>query len=107
MDKFNSQDVPQIGRYLLIDAVMYGQLIDSMTDKDATAFHAAADIKNGIVGQLYGFNIMMRSRVGRYTGTGSVKAWETAGQLQIMQRLLHGTPTAYAGQRVKFSCVRI
>lgn len=79
MDKFNSQDVPQIGRYLLIDAVMYGQLIDSMTDKDATAFHAAADIKNGIVGQLYGFNVMMRSRVGRYTGAGAVKAWETAG----------------------------
>lgn len=79
MDKFNAEDVPAIGRYLLLDAVMYGQLIDSMTDKDSTAFHAAADIKKGIVGQLYGFNVMMRSRVGRYTTAGVVKAWETAG----------------------------
>lgn len=79
MDKFNSQDIPQTGRYLLIDAVMYGQLIDSLTDKESTAFHAAADVKNGIVGQLLSFNIMMRSQVGRYTGAGVVKAWETAG----------------------------
>lgn len=79
MDKFNVEDVPADGRYMLIDAVMYGQLIDSMTDKDSTAFHAAADVKNGIVGRLYGFDFMMRSRVGRYTGAGVVKAWVTAG----------------------------
>ena len=51
---------------MLIDAVMYDQLIDSLTG-ESTAFHAAADIKNGIVGKLFSFDIMMRSKVGRYT----------------------------------------
>lgn len=79
MTRFNIQDVPAEGRYMLIDAVMYDQLIDSLTDKESTAFHAAADIKNGVVGKLLSFNIMMRSKVGRYTGTGTNKAWATAG----------------------------
>ncbi len=79
MTRFNLDDVPAEGRYMLIDAVMYGQLINSLTDKEATAFHAAADIKNGIVGKLLTFNIMMRSRVGRYTGGGVAKAWKTGG----------------------------
>ena len=79
MTQFNKDDVPAIGRYMLIDAVMYDQLIDSLTDKESTAFHAAADIKNGIVGKLFSFDIMMRSKVGRYTTSGTNKAWKTAG----------------------------
>lgn len=79
MKKFNKQNIPSEGRYLLLDADMYSQLLDSLTEKDATAFHAAADIKNGIVGKLLTFNVMMRSRVGRYTGASAVKAWATAG----------------------------
>jgi len=79
MNKFNLQDIPQVGRYMGIDAVMYGQLLDSLTANEAIAFHAAVDVKNGIVGKLYGFNIMMRSRVTRYTGAGVAKAWTTGG----------------------------
>jgi len=79
MTQFNIDNVPAEDRYFLIDAVMYDQLIDSLTDKESTAFHAAADIKNGIVGKLFSFNIMMRSKVGRFTGAGASKAWATAG----------------------------
>jgi len=62
MTRFNADDVPQEGRYALVDAYMYTQLINSMTEKEATAFHALADLRNGIVGKLYTFNFMMRSK---------------------------------------------
>lgn len=79
MLKFNKDNVPQEGRYLLLDADMYSQLLDSMTEKDAQAFHALADLKNGIIGKLYTFNVMMRSKALRYTGALAAKAWTTAG----------------------------
>lgn len=79
MGRFNAQNVPQEGRYLLVDAVMYGQLLDSLTDKEATAFHALADVKNGVIGKLYSFNVMMRSRVGVYTAAGAKKEWTASG----------------------------
>lgn len=79
MTKFNKQNIPAEGRYLLVDADMYDQLIGSMTTQEAMAFHAQVDVANGIVGKLYGFNIMMRSRVGLYTTSGTKKLWTTAG----------------------------
>jgi hypothetical protein len=79
MDKFNFQDIPQEGRYLLIDAVMYGQLLDSMTTQEAMAFHAQVDVANGVLGKLYSFNIMMRSKAARYTTGLVAKDWTTAG----------------------------
>lgn len=79
MELFNTQDVPQEGRYMLLDAKMYSQLLDSMTEKEQTAFHNLADIPNGIIGKLYSFNIMMRSKALRYTGAGAKKEWSTAG----------------------------
>jgi hypothetical protein len=79
MQQFNVKDVPQEGRYMLVDAIMYSQLLDSMTEKEETAFHNLADIRNGVVGKLYTFNIMMRSKALRYTGSLSAKQWSTAG----------------------------
>lgn len=79
MLRFNKDNIPQEGRYLLLDADMYSQLLDSMTEKDAQAFHALADLKNGIIGKLYTFNVMMRSQALRYTGAGAPKEWKTAG----------------------------
>lgn len=77
--KFNKQNIPAEGRYLLLDADMYAQLLDSLTANEAVAFHAAVDVKNGVVGKLHTFNIMMRSRVGLYTTSDVKKAWGTAG----------------------------
>ena len=79
MSTFNAANVPQEGRYALIDAQMYDQLIDSMTDKDALAFHAQADVANGVVGKIYSFNVMMRSRVSVYATGGTIKKWSTTG----------------------------
>jgi len=44
MVQFNKDDVPADGRYLLLDAVMHAQLLDSLTDKEALAFYGAADM---------------------------------------------------------------
>lgn len=79
MTTFNKQDIPSEGRYMLVDADMYDQLIGSMTTQEAMAFHSGVDVANGIVGKLYGFNIMMRSRVGVYATAGTKKLWSTAG----------------------------
>lgn len=75
MLRFNRDDVPQTGRYLLLDADMYQQLLDSMTQKDSDAFFALADVKKGVIGQLYSFNVMMRSRSLLYNSAGSPKDW--------------------------------
>jgi hypothetical protein len=79
MVKFNADDVPQEGRYLLIDAIMYSQLLDDLTQIESQAFFSQADVKNGIIGKLYSFNIMMRSKALRYTGGTVAKDWKTAG----------------------------
>lgn len=79
MNKFNAQNIPQEGRYLMLDAEMYGQLLDSLTANEAQAFHSAVDVQRGILGKLDSFNIMMRSRVGRYTSAAAKKDWSTAG----------------------------
>jgi len=79
MDHFNNADIPQENRFMLVDAVMYSQLLDSLTDKDSLAFHSLANIPQGILGKLWTFNIMMRSKAGRYTSALNAKAWTSAG----------------------------
>ena len=79
MTKFNNDDIPQEGRYLLLDAQMYSQLLNSLTENENTAFLASADAQNGILGKLFSFNIMMRSRVALYTAAKAPKAWGIAG----------------------------
>ena len=75
MDKDN---VPRTGRYLLLDAVMYAQLLASLTETEAIGFYAAADAKKGVIGQIYGFNVMERSQVLRYAGD-NLKQFSEAG----------------------------
>lgn len=77
MFRFNRDNVPQEGRYLLLDAAMYSELLNDLTTAEAQAFHAVADVKNGVLGKFESFNIMMRSEAGLYTSTGP-KSWSTA-----------------------------
>ena len=72
MVKFNADNVPQEGRYLLLDAYMYDQLLGDLTSVQNQAFLASADAQRGIVGKLFSFNVMMRSEVAVY-GDGIVK----------------------------------
>lgn len=81
MTKFDSDNIPQEERYLLLDAVMYAELLESMTKTDEIGFLQKADAAKGVVGELYSFKVMKRSTVLRYavsagaaTGLASAEA---------------------------------
>ena len=75
MTIFNQDDVPATNRYILLDAVMYADLLKDLTEKELSAFLASADAQKGILGNLYGFDIMQRSQVLRLTGNKALLKW--------------------------------
>ena len=64
----NKMNVPKTDRYALLESYQYEQLIDSLSSNQMAAFQQTADIANGIVGKLAGFNIMERSSVLAFNG---------------------------------------
>lgn len=80
MVMFNQQDVPAENRYILLDSIMYADLLEDLTDKELSAFLNSADAQNGVLGKLYGFNIMQRSQVLRLTSAKKLLKWSEAGQ---------------------------
>lgn len=79
MTRFDKDNIPSEGRYVLLDAVMYAQLLKSMTNTEMIGFFNAADVKRGIVGQIYSFNVMKRSQVLRYASGGMLSKFSAAG----------------------------
>ena len=79
MTKFNADNIPQEGRYLLLDAYLYAQLMDDLTEGDQRAFFASADAQNGILGKLFSFNVMQRSKALRYDAAGALSKWAAKG----------------------------
>lgn len=79
MTKFNQDDVPAEGRYILLDACMYADLLEDLTEKELSAFLASANAQQGIVGRLYGFDIMQRSQVLRMTAAKKLLKWNETG----------------------------
>lgn len=77
--RMNADNVPVKERYLLLDAQMYQQLLDGMTETQAIGFFQAADVKRGVMGMLYGFEVMMRSTVYRFDEDGVIKAFGADG----------------------------
>ena len=77
--RMNADNVPLEGRCLLLDAQMYQQLLDGMTNTQAIGFFQAADIKRGVMGMLYGFEVMVRSTVYRFASDGTLKAYGADG----------------------------
>lgn len=75
---FDLDDVPQGGRCMLLDAVMYNQLLSSLSESEAAAFNASVDAQRGTVGKLYGFDFYMRSTVFRVVAAGTSMASSTA-----------------------------
>lgn len=75
---FDAKDVPAEGRYMLLDSVMYNQLLASLTESQSFAFLAAADATKGTVGNLYGFDFYMRSKAAKTAAAGTVKTWEAS-----------------------------
>lgn len=85
MVKFNKDNVSKDGRYLLLDSIMYADLLASLTNNDYLAFVASADAQKGVLGKLYSFNVMERSEVLRMKADGkTVLEWDktaVAGEL--------------------------
>lgn len=82
--KFNAQNIPTTDRYMLIDAEMYDQLTDSMTATQYKDFSSTLNVGEGTInGKLYGFNIISRSVVARYTNAATPVpvAWTAAGDV--------------------------
>lgn len=78
---FDKQNIPAADRYLLLDADMYEQLTDEMSANEQRDFLRVYDEKTGVFGQLYGFKVLMRSQVMRYTNASTpvAKEWSAAG----------------------------
>lgn len=61
--QFDEEDIPLEGRNLLMDAQMYRQFVNSLGANDHKDFSSYFNAATGVVGRLFGFDIMKRSRV--------------------------------------------
>lgn len=76
--EFDSQDVPSEGRTILLDAIMYNQLVNSLTDAENVNFLACADPARGVMGKFLGFEFLMRSSVLQTAAGGTLKTGAAA-----------------------------
>lgn len=79
MTAFDKDDVPATGRFLLLDAHMYADLLADLSESDKWMFQNSANVQKGILGNLYGFDIMKRSRVLRLDASKKVLDWSAEG----------------------------
>jgi hypothetical protein len=114
--QLNKQNVPMEGRYALMSADMFQELTDDMSATQYRDFSAAYDVKDGVLGRLFGFNVMMRGSVVSYsndtlpvvnaygataatTDNDGVLCWQISaveralGQISFFERI--GDPTYY------------
>lgn len=75
---FDEQDLPEEGRCILLDARMYNQLMNSMTDAEQNNFLNCADPARGVIGKYLGFDFYKRSKVAKVATDGTVKPWSAA-----------------------------
>jgi hypothetical protein len=96
MDKDN---IPSEDRYIMFDADMYDQFLESLTATQYRDFSQSIDPKTGIVGELFGFKFMKRSTClvydtsltiydPGYTGATTDKAAALAWQKNSVERAL-------------------
>ena len=71
--KFNKKNVAKQNRYLMLESNMYQELIESLTDNQMAAFQGTANLAEGIMGKLCGFNVLERSSVCNFTKDGAPK----------------------------------
>ena len=75
---FDSQGVPAEGRTILLDAIMYNQLMNSLTDAEVVSFLNGADAIRGVMGKFLGFEFLMRSSVLTTAAGGTLKSGSAA-----------------------------
>ena len=84
MTRMDADNVPEEGRYILLDAYMYADLLADLSESDKWMFQNSADMQRGVLGNLYGLNIMKRSKVLRVKNDKTLLSWEedaVAGEL--------------------------
>lgn len=79
MTAFDADNLPAEGRVLLLDAHMYADLLADLSESDKWMFQNSADVQRGVLGNLYGFDIMKRSNVLRLTTDGALLKWNENG----------------------------
>lgn len=68
----NLQDLPDTERYTLLEANMADQLFESLSNTQYRDFSSYADAATGVIGKLYGFNIMTRSSIAMATSADAI-----------------------------------
>jgi len=64
---FNDNEIEETDRYLLLDAFMYDQLLSDLKFGEFRDSVKQMDLARGIIGKLYGFNILHRGSTLTYT----------------------------------------
>lgn len=78
--QFDEWNIPEMGRCMLLDARMYNQLMNSLSDGEKTNFNAGVDLSRGVIGHFLGFDFYKRSRVARVSADGTPKPWSAVGE---------------------------
>ena len=84
MTRMDADNVPEAGRYILLDAYMYADLLADLTESDKWMLQNSANAQKGIVGNLWGLNVMKRSKVLRVKSDKTLLSWDedaVAGEL--------------------------
>ena len=84
MKRMDADNVPEAGRYILLDAYMYADLLADLTESDKWMLQNSANAQKGIVGNLWGLNVMKRSKVLRVKSDKTLLSWDedaVAGEL--------------------------
>jgi hypothetical protein len=72
--RLNVLNMPKNERYALLESNMADELFQSLSNTQYRDFSQYADAKEGIIGKLYGFNIMERSTVAIATAALAIEA---------------------------------
>ncbi len=75
----NLQNIPKGDRFGLLDDNMADQVFESLSDTQQRVFTEYADAKTGVIGRLYGFDLMTRSTVAAATDEDVIRALGEAG----------------------------
>lgn len=75
MHIMNQQGIPKGGRVAVIDDNMYEYFYDQLTASQMNAYNQFADNRNGVLGRLHGFDIIVRSSVAYASGATTPKAY--------------------------------
>ena len=76
MTCMDADNVPKEGRHILLDAYMYADLLENLSESDKWMFQNSADVQRGIVGKLWGLTVMTRSQVLRVKTDKSLLSWD-------------------------------